>query len=175
MINEFPIVSQTVSTSSFFFFTLSRNGRVIHLTFAQEKHRRACLFLQKSGTIVSSPPTELSRADLLTLLKRTPCLTEFSATTFIEQATSFQRRVWRLICEIGFGSTRTYGELAEMLGNKGLARAVGRACNANPIALFIPCHRVVGNAEIGGFSGGMEVKQKLLELEKIKPCRASPD
>ncbi|TFG35819.1 MAG: MGMT family protein, partial [Desulfobacterales bacterium] len=73
--------------------------------------------------------------------------------------------VWDRICQIPSGATRTYGSLAQSLGNKALARAVGQACAANPIALLIPCHRVVGHTGLGGFAGGIDLKKQLLALE----------
>ncbi|MCK5193932.1 MAG: MGMT family protein, partial [Desulfobulbaceae bacterium] len=75
-------------------------------------------------------------------------------------------KVWSLIEEIPFGETRTYGTLAKQLGNSNLARAVGNACNKNPVALLIPCHRVVGKNNLGGFAGGSEIKEQLLKLER---------
>ncbi|MFO7760707.1 MAG: methylated-DNA--[protein]-cysteine S-methyltransferase [Thermodesulfobacteriota bacterium] len=84
---------------------------------------------------------------------------------FIDKATPFQRRVWQLISAIPYGETKTYGELARTLKGITLARAVGLACNANPLALFIPCHRVIGKNHPGGFAGGSEIKKRLLALE----------
>jgi methylated-DNA-[protein]-cysteine S-methyltransferase len=67
--------------------------------------------------------------------------------------TAFQKSVWDEMCRIPYGKTRSYGELAEILGS--VPRAIGGACGANPIPIFIPCHRVVaGGGALGGFSGG---------------------
>jgi len=83
--------------------------------------------------------------------------------------TEFQKKVWNALCSIPHGETRTYGEIAEALGNKNAARAVGMACNKNPIAIIIPCHRVVGKSgALTGYAGGLDIKQKLLDIE----CRA---
>ena len=80
--------------------------------------------------------------------------------------TDFQRKVWREIEKIPLGKTRTYAEIAKAIGSPGAARAVGSACGANPIPLFVPCHRVVAsNGGLGGFSGGLDIKKKLLRLE----------
>lgn len=80
--------------------------------------------------------------------------------------TPFQTRVWDALCGIPYGETRTYGELAEYIGSPKSARAVGRACHANPIAVIIPCHRVVGSSgSLTGFGGGIDVKERLLRLE----------
>ena len=88
------------------------------------------------------------------------------ASPFIDNSTEFQQKVWGLIDKIPYGKTKTYGELAEELGNRNYARAVGQACNSNPLALVTPCHRVISAAGLGGFAGGKEVKKYLLQLEK---------
>lgn len=83
------------------------------------------------------------------------------------QGTAFQLRVWRALQEIPYGETSTYGAIAEKIGNPHAARAVGMACNKNPLLLIIPCHRVVGrNGALTGFAAGLEVKRRLLGVEK---------
>ncbi len=82
------------------------------------------------------------------------------------QGTDFERAVWKELEKIPFGETRTYGEIAGILGRPGAARAVGRANGANPIPIVVPCHRVIGaDGSLTGFGGGLEVKSRLLELE----------
>jgi methylated-DNA-[protein]-cysteine S-methyltransferase len=82
------------------------------------------------------------------------------------QGDDFQRRVWALIDDIPYGRTRTYGELAEELGNPLLARDVGGAVGRNPLSVIVPCHRVVGKGgKLTGYAGGLERKRFLLELE----------
>lgn len=84
----------------------------------------------------------------------------------------FQERVWRLLGEIPFGETTTYGGIAQRLGDRTLARAVGGAVGRNPLCVFIPCHRVVGaNRLLTGYAGGLGRKQHLLELEEPASCR----
>lgn len=84
--------------------------------------------------------------------------------------TEFQRRVWDLLREIPYGQTVTYGDLARRLGNPRAARAVGMACNRNPIAIVIPCHRVIGaNRSLTGYAGGLDAKSFLLTLEGVLP------
>jgi methylated-DNA-[protein]-cysteine S-methyltransferase len=80
----------------------------------------------------------------------------------------FQQRVWKELCEIGYGETSSYGELAHRLGKSSAAsRAVGLANGRNPIPIVIPCHRVIGaNGTLTGYAGGLDRKQKLLELEQ---------
>jgi methylated-DNA-[protein]-cysteine S-methyltransferase len=83
------------------------------------------------------------------------------------KATVFTSRVWKALVDIPRGRTAEYGELARQLGCPGGARAVGRACGANPLPLFIPCHRVLPrNGSLGGFSCGLPWKRLLLEVEK---------
>lgn len=82
-------------------------------------------------------------------------------------ATEFQQQVYQAACRIPFGETKSYGQLAEEIGKPGAARAVGQALGANPLPILIPCHRVVASdGGLGGFSGGVETKQKLLQMEK---------
>ena len=81
--------------------------------------------------------------------------------------TPFQQRVWRALQQIPYGTTRTYGEIATAIGNPRASRAVGMACNKNPLLLIVPCHRVVGaGGKLTGFAYGTDAKQWLLELEK---------
>lgn len=84
------------------------------------------------------------------------------------QGTEFQQRVWRELLRIGYGETRSYGEIAARLGHTNAAsRAVGVANGRNPIPIVIPCHRVIGaDGSLTGYAGGMERKQTLLELEQ---------
>lgn len=79
--------------------------------------------------------------------------------------TPYRRRVWQALCEIPYGSVRTYGEIAAMAG--GSPRSVGQANGSNPIPLIIPCHRVVAGSHLGGYSGGdgADTKRWLLALE----------
>lgn len=78
---------------------------------------------------------------------------------------AYRRRVWAALCDIPPGQTRTYGEIARVVG--GAARSVGQANGANPIPVLIPCHRVIAAAGIGGYSGGegLTTKRFLLQLE----------
>ena len=83
------------------------------------------------------------------------------------QGTDFQKRVWTALLTIPYGETLSYGEIAQMVGCRS-AQAVGQAVGANPIALIIPCHRLIAaNGQLGGYAYGTEIKKRLLELEKI--------
>ena len=80
--------------------------------------------------------------------------------------TAFQRRVWEALREIPYGTTTTYGEIAARLGDPRCVRAVGMANGRNPIAVVVPCHRVIGSdGKLRGYAGGIERKQRLLALE----------
>lgn len=83
------------------------------------------------------------------------------------QATAFQRRVWEYLQTIPFGESQSYSEVARNIGDPNATRAVARACATNPVAVVIPCHRIVrSTGELGGYRWGMERKKKLLALEK---------
>jgi methylated-DNA-[protein]-cysteine S-methyltransferase len=80
--------------------------------------------------------------------------------------TDFQRRVWQALLEIPHGETRTYGDIARMLGERAAVRAVGAAVGRNPISVIIPCHRVIGaDGGLTGYAGGLDRKRSLLALE----------
>jgi methylated-DNA-[protein]-cysteine S-methyltransferase len=92
--------------------------------------------------------------------------TEFDLPLVVRSGTGFERGVWDQISAIGYGETNTYGAIATALGDPGAARAVGIACNRNPLPLVVPCHRVVGaGGKLVGFGGGLPRKVHLLELE----------
>jgi methylated-DNA-[protein]-cysteine S-methyltransferase len=79
----------------------------------------------------------------------------------------FQRRVWQALLTIPYGETRSYGQIAEQIGAVGAARAVGLANGHNPIAIIVPCHRVIGaSGSLTGYGGGLHRKRSLLEMEK---------
>ena len=83
------------------------------------------------------------------------------------KGTAFQQKVWQALLQIPYGQTASYKEIACKIGNEKACRAVGLANHNNPIGIIIPCHRVVGaNGNLTGYAGGLEKKQKLLELEQ---------
>lgn len=119
-------------------------------------------------------------------LKRAPELSPFAAAMLEHvtgerpeidlpldiRATAFQLRVWRALKQIPYGETRSYSEVAEIIGAPRAARAVARACATNPVALAIPCHRVVRNdGSLGGYGFGVERKEVLLATEKRTAAR----
>ena len=92
------------------------------------------------------------------------------------QGTEFQLRVWRELAQIPFGSTRSYAQLAQRLGNPNGTRAVGAANGRNPLPIVLPCHRVIGaDGGLTGFGGGLPVKAALLRLEgALAPTEVAP-
>lgn len=106
-----------------------------------------------------------TRAVLAILKGRAP--TEYPPLD-VSTGTEFQQQVWETLCRIGPGQTLGYGEIARTLGKPRASRAIGQACGANPIPLLIPCHRVLAaNGKIGGFSGGLDWKRRLLDREGV--------
>jgi methylated-DNA-[protein]-cysteine S-methyltransferase len=95
-------------------------------------------------------------------------LTEFDVELDMH-GTAFQRRVWQALLTIPYGQTRSYGEIAAQVGAPGAARAVGLANGHNPIAIIVPCHRVIGaSGSLTGYGGGLDRKKTLLDLEKSR-------
>ena len=83
------------------------------------------------------------------------------------EGTAFQKAVWNELARIPYGETRSYGDIARAIGKPGAARAVGMANHDNPIAVVIPCHRVVGsNGSLTGYAGGLHLKAQLLSIER---------
>jgi methylated-DNA-[protein]-cysteine S-methyltransferase len=93
-------------------------------------------------------------------------LTDFTVPVRMRGGSEFERAVWAEIAKIPYGEMLTYGAIATALGDPGAARAVGTACNHNPVPVIVPCHRVVGaGGKMVGFGGGLDRKRRLLELE----------
>ena len=99
-------------------------------------------------------------------------LTEFTVPVSAPRGSEFERAVWREMTRIPYGETKTYGEVARAVGDPGGARAVGVACNRNPVPVIVPCHRIVGaGGKLVGFGGGLPRKVTLLELEAAVALR----
>ena len=85
------------------------------------------------------------------------------------EGTDFQKAVWQELLRIPYGQTRTYSQIASAIGRPKASRAVGIACGKNPIWIAVPCHRVIGkNNALTGYAGGLDLKQRLLDLETSK-------
>jgi methylated-DNA-[protein]-cysteine S-methyltransferase len=92
----------------------------------------------------------------------------FNLPLDLEGQPRFRMKVWEVLQKIPYGRVRSYGWVARKIGKPKAARAVGGACGANPVPLLVPCHRIVaGDGSLGGFSGGLGVKKRLLRLEGL--------
>lgn len=120
-------------------------------------------------------PIEWQRQDTDLLLEAKRQLEEYFAgiragfsLPLAPQGTDFQKTVWRQLEAIPYGETRTYGQIAAALGKPKASRAVGGANHNNPIAIVIPCHRVIGaDGSLTGYAGGIDLKEQLLHLEGV--------
>ena len=162
------VATTTVLDFSAFAVTDER-GHVCHFTFDLEAHRQACSLLARHTGIL--PADAKRRQRLFSMVEAClaggpfPRLNSF----FLAGGTAFQQKVWRAIADIPFGCTVTYGDVARACGMPKGFRAVGNACGKNPVALFVPCHRVVAASSPGGFTGGLHIKRRLLVHEKFRP------
>jgi len=145
--------------------------KIIHLTFAPNKHELA----QKQLAVLSESIVfnTLKQKDFChnTIFNDyfTGNLTSFPIkidSPFIDAGSPFQQRVWSHISKIPYGSCITYQKLAELSGSPKGVRAAGTACGTNPLSLIIPCHRVIAQNGLGGFAGGLAIKESLLKLEQ---------
>lgn len=123
--------------------------------------------IRRTDTEVSeaaSPPSELVKGQLQEYFCGKRSVFDFPINP---KGTPFQLAVWHELRKIPYGETRTYGEIAAAIGKPNASRAVGMACNRNPLWIVIPCHRVVGsNRSLTGYAGGLSLKRALLELEQ---------
>lgn len=145
---------------------VARNGRLASLSFFDSRHEAALAArrLMDAAEDRSAEPLPALEAQLREYFAGRRRGFDLP----LEPAgTDFQRAVWRVLREVPWGETRSYAELAEAAGRPGAARAVGGAMNANPIAIVLPCHRVVGaGGDLTGYGAGLERKRWLLELER---------
>jgi O-6-methylguanine DNA methyltransferase len=110
---------------------------------------------------VNDAVTEVLPAFLTDYFDNKPC-----PINYVMNGTAFQLLVWKEIALIPWGCTKTYSDIALIVGRPKAVRAVANACGKNKICLLIPCHRVVGKNNIGGYSFGIHIKKKLLALEQ---------
>jgi len=136
---------------------------VTGLYFPQHWYLPTAEFLGSLTTIDDDPLLAAAADQLREYLDGTRTTFDFPMATFGDP---FQEQVWAILREIPFGQTVTYGEIAQKLGNKAFAQNVGQAVGHNPLSIFIACHRVVGtDGKLTGYAGGLERKQRLLDLE----------
>lgn len=139
--------------------------------YADEQHLKAVLFkpwdnisshqlINKSNPVIEQTQQQL--AEYFTGTRQ-----EFQLP-IKASGTEFQKTVWRTLCDIPFGQTWNYGQLAQAIGNKNASRAVGAANGKNPISIIVPCHRVIGvNGTLTGYAGGLAIKEWLLKHEGV--------
>jgi methylated-DNA-[protein]-cysteine S-methyltransferase len=135
---------------------VEENHRLIGLYFGEHHPDEAT---EREGAVIAETRRQL---DAYFAVKR-KCFTVPLAPT----GTAFRRKIWELLLDIPYGETITYGELAHRAGNPHASRAVGGANHNNPLAILIPCHRVIGaGGKLVGYGGGLLIKEFLLKLEK---------
>ena len=149
---------------------------VLRLAFAHENVDRVAHDLASLGAVLDTPHSDACHddaervlTDATTQLERyfTGSLTSFSTPLDTRLLAGYRGRVQRHLTTIAFGDTRTYRQLAEETENPRAVRAVGTACATNPLPLLLPCHRVLrSDGSLGGYRGGLEAKQRLLDLER---------
>ncbi|GEM_PF-1954538 len=149
--------------------TLYAETTPLLITFSAQRFAKARDWLQ-TGLLASERPAAPGDhpfpIQLAGFLTGAASEARLQSSPFLRMGTALQQEVWKLLLAIPRGETRSYGDLARALGNQGYARAVGQACKANPLALLIPCHRVVAGAGLGGYAGGQDLKGFLLALER---------
>ena len=142
-------------------------------TFAawvDEKGRLVRLYLRTIGAAKVDPRAQRKPAALTEVRRHVTQYAQGKRRDFdfelAAEGPEFDKKVWLALLEIPFGTTTSYGALAKKIGHPGSARAVGAANGANPIALIVPCHRVIGSdGSLTGYAGGVTLKRKLLEHE----------
>ena len=174
--NNLNFVSAAYSYGKFTIYCLiGPEENIIHLTFAPNRHELAQKQLAglDQNVCFKTLQQDVFRYNIVFHDYFTGNLSRFPIKTdspFIGAGTRFQQRVWHHISAIPYGCSITYKRLAELAGSPKAVRAAGTACGANPLALIIPCHRVVAQKGLGGFAGGLAAKKSLLNLEYSKDC-----
>lgn len=138
------------------------------IALPQPSKRRALAVLRKQDPEVflmePSPRLSVAQAQVLDYLAGRRRAFDFPLD--LSQGTAFQRQVWRTLLRVPYGKLRSYQWVASRVGGRQYARAVGNAVGVNPLPIVVPCHRIVAqDATLGGFSGGLPAKRKLLTLE----------
>ena len=146
------------------------HSEVGYLTILSDDHYIRKILFGKGG---QQPEDQRSQEHLLLMQAERQLMEYFSGTRkefslpLATAGTPFQQAVWSALQQIPYGETVTYGQLAKMIDRPSAVRAVGGACNKNPIAIVIPCHRVIGaGGKLTGFAAGITVKEHLLALEQ---------
>ncbi len=142
---------------------IGKNGlKMVHIHSAQNKDK----FTLPTGCVRNAEKLSEAKKQILEYLDGNR--NNFDLPLCLE-GTNFQLKVWSELRKIPYGQTASYGEIAKRVGVAGASRAVGTACGRNPLAIVIPCHRVVASGgKIGGFASGLDVKRKLLQVEEVE-------
>lgn len=148
---------------------ITESGKGIDgIVLPQTSKQRAIAVLREQAPdlVVMEPSPQLERAQAQLLDYLAGERQTFDVPLDLSRGTAFQRQVWRTLLKVPYGKLRSYQWVAARVGGRQYARAVGNAAGANPLPILVPCHRVVAHdATLGGFSGGLSTKRKLLTLE----------
>jgi methylated-DNA-[protein]-cysteine S-methyltransferase len=166
---------ETIFQTDWGWVGVAASGRGVRAIVLPKPSRRAVeCDLQNAGTVDGTSSNGTGKAAVLHL-KAARVFIEayldgrarpFNLPLDLEGQPRFRRKVWEVLQTIPYGRVRSYGWVARKIGKPKAARAVGGACGANPVPLLVPCHRVIaGDGSLGGFSGGLGVKKRLLRLE----------
>ena len=148
------------------FFIAKSGDAVCELSFLDDEKRFVEGLKKQFGDDISYSGLELNK-EINQILEYFRGKREKFNIKFSLQGTNFQKKVWLEMLKIPYGKTISYSELAKKIKNKNALRAVGTACGKNPVPVIIPCHRVISkDGSLGGFGGGLELKSKMLELER---------
>ncbi len=145
----------------FGFFEMSYEGEIL------TRFKRLPEALQKSqSTQDMGEKSSFSDAVFAELLEYFAGERKVFSFAYVGKGTEFQQKVWKALCDIPYGETRSYKDIAVAIGNEKACRAVGMANNKNPIGVIVPCHRVIGaSGKLVGYASGVEMKAYLLTLE----------
>ena len=157
---NFTYFSSTLGTV----FVVSNNEGVSRVIFGRDRFKQFMSNLNGARLSEGGRAEKSAREIKLYLDGK---LKEFGLELDLSSGTPFQISVWSELLKITYGNVRTYGEIAEKMGNSRATRAVGNAAGANPIPIIVPCHRVVGVNGLGGYSCGIQIKKKLLGIEGV--------
>ena len=149
----------------------SRIGRLYLI--ASDKSLKGVTWRKQPGPVVDSlagkdPATRILKRAVSELTEYLEGKRKRFAVPLDAKGTLFQKQVWAELMKIPYGQTCSYRDIAKRLKNSNAVRAVGSANGRNPLCIIVPCHRVIAaSGQLGGYSGGMEIKTRLLELEKV--------
>lgn len=147
-------------------FVINTSKGVLQIIFGEDKFQQ---FLNNLNGIKLTEGGEAEKtADEIKLYIEGK-LKEFQSDLDLSYGTPFQTSVWKELLKIPYGNVITYAEVAEKIGSPRAARAVGNAVGANPIPIIVPCHRIVAANGLGGYSCGIHIKKRLLEIEGALP------